>query len=178
MWKPARDLRPKSCLHTTLHSLCTELSRPHCCQPSLLRGQGAAVGLGKVAASPRQGCGPWSYSPASICLCPSASGAQKQSGAGAASRTGSPTHPARPEGSSLVSSAWRMGLGTVCEAPWAPPFGLCPDTAISTRAQRVWGHKMDTRVRIVLLSFRVLFFLLPMSGDHQGISGLNEPTQA
>lgn len=35
------------------------------------------------------------------------------------------------------------------------PLG-CPDTAIRSRAQSIWGHKMDTRVLIVLLSFRVL----------------------
>lgn len=61
-----------------------------------------------------------------------------------------PAHPLSVEG---------KGLETVCEALWAPHLGPCPDTAVSTGVHLVpsWGHMMDTRVRIVLLSFRVLF---------------------
>lgn len=85
-----------------------------------------------------------------VVCAPSATGAQNEGGAAAASRTGSPQpHQLSVEG---------KGLGTVCQALQAPPLGLCPDTAVSTSVHLVpsWGHMMDTRVRIVLLSFRVL----------------------
>ena len=71
------------------------------------------------------------------------------------------------------------GLATACEAPWAPPSGLCPDTAVSTRPPESLGAQ-DGHEGLNSVTFiqSVILFLLPMSGDRQGISGLDEPSQA
>ena len=125
LWRPARDLRPRSCSHTTLHSLCTELSRPHCMGEGLLRGSA------KLGHGPRS----WVRPALSVPFCCWGPGPGR---AAAASWTGSP-QPARPEAPASSAQPGGEGAGTVCEAPRAPPWGLCLDMAISTRPQRVWG---------------------------------------
>lgn len=48
----------------------------------------------------------------------------------------------------------------------------CPSCAILGAPD---GHEGPNSVTFIQ---SVILFLLPMSGDHQGISGLDEPTQA
>lgn len=92
------------------------------------------MGLSEVAASPRQGCGPWSCNPASVCA-PSANGAQLEWD-GCSLKDWEPPACQTQELQCLKLSVEGRGW-KVCEAAVGPVLGVCPDTAFDLEAQRV-----------------------------------------
>lgn len=104
------------------------------------------MGLCKVAASPRQRCGPWSSSPTSVRLCPFYHWGSEPGQSSCSLKDWEPPACQTRELQHPKLSVEGKGLGTVCKALRALPSGLCPDTAISTKASQVWGHRTDTRV--------------------------------
>lgn len=120
MWKLVRDPQLRNCSHTTLHSSCTELSRPCCCQlPPAERTKGRCQLSGSVKLLLLPGkakdSGAWVQS---LFVCaPSVTGTQSQDGIAVASRLGA--QPVRPKSSSILSTMWKeRGWEQYARQPW------------------------------------------------------------